>query len=295
MSSNYLHPKKISSEEKVFQPLPMSNNFSSSFHLPLKGKTILVTRSSGQSREFVHRLTALGAMVISMPTLEIVPPSSWENLDQAIACLADFHWLIFTSTNGVDYFFERLIAKGKDIPALARIKIAVVGEKTAHSLQQRGVVPDFIPANFVADSLAANFPEPLQRRKVLFPRVESGGREILVQELTAQGAVVVEVAAYQSRCPSSIPESVKLALQNGTVDIITFASSKTVNFFCQLIKETFSHSSDIGHLLAKSCIASIGPQTSKTCHALLGRVNIEAEEYTLDGLTEALIKWVEKS
>ena len=146
---------------------------------------------------------------------------------------------------------------------------------------------DFIPPNFVADSLVENFPEELLGKKILFPRVETGGREVLVKELTAKGAEVVEVAAYQSCCPSSIPELAKLALQNHQVDVITFASSKTVQFFCQIIETNFANNSVN---LQNVCIASIGPQTSKTCHALLGRVDVEAEEYTLEGLTQALIK-----
>jgi uroporphyrinogen III methyltransferase/synthase len=282
---NYLQPQTIYSQDEALHSPAMLNNS------PLTGKAILVTRSAGQSSQFTDSLSALGATVISMPTLEIVPPSSWSGLDRAIANLTDFHWLILTSTNGVDYFFTRLFAQGQDVRALSSIKIAVVGEKTAQSLQQRGLKPDLIPPNFVADALVAHFPESLQGQKVLFPRVESGGRDVLVAELTAQGAVVVEVAAYQSRCPRSIPESAKLALQNRTVDIITFASSKTVKFFCQLLQEVFADNRDISHILADVCIASIGPETSKTCQSLLGRVDVEAEEYTLDGLTQAVVKW----
>jgi uroporphyrinogen-III synthase len=260
---------------------------------PLAGKTILVTRSVGQSSEFSNHLIELGATVIEMPTLEIGPPDSWVALDKAIANLADFNWLILTSTNGVDYFFDRLSFQGKDTRALAGVKIAVVGEKTAQSLTQRGIQPDFIPPNFIADSLVAHFPETLAGKKVLFPRVESGGREVLVKELTAKNAEVIEVAAYQSRCPDSIPHTAKLALEKHTVDIITFASSKTVQFFSQLTAEIFSATSQDNYL-AKVCIASIGPQTSKTCHTLFGRVDVEAEEYTLDGLTQAIVKWVEE-
>jgi uroporphyrinogen III methyltransferase/synthase len=256
--------------------------------LPLSGKTILVTRAVGQSSQFCDRLIATGATVIEMPTLEIGPPGSWEALDNAIANIADFDWLILTSTNGVDYFFERLTAQGKNSRTLANVKIAVVGEKTAQSLKKRGLQPDFIPPNFVADSLVENFPEQLSGKKVLFPRVESGGREVLVKELTAKAAEVIEVAAYQSCCPSSIPQSAELALQNHAVDIITFASSKTVQFFCKLIDSRFANNSDV---LAGVCIASIGPQTSKTCHDFIGRVDVEAQEYTLDGLTQALITW----
>jgi uroporphyrinogen III methyltransferase / synthase len=269
--------------------------------LPLAGKTILVTRSLGQSSQFSHRLTASGATVIEMPTLEIGPPSSWEALDNAIAYLSDFNWLILTSTNAIDYFFERLTSQGKDVRALAGVKIAVVGEKTAQHLKQRCIQPDFIPPNFVADSLVENFPDELSGKKVLFPRVESGGREVLVKELTAKGAEVIEIAAYQSCCPSSISPAAELAIQNHALDVITFASSKTVQFFCQLTASKFSQNSDgnqlsvVANYLNGVCIASIGPQTSKTCHTLFGRVDVEAEEYTLDGLTQALIKWATNS
>lgn len=288
------HSQAEPTNESIPTPQPMLSNFSSS-PLPLTGKTILVTRSLGQSSQFSDRLIASGATVIEMPTLEIGPPSNWEALDNAIAHLSDFDWLILTSTNGIDYFFERLIAQGKDTRALAGVKIAVVGEKTAHSLKQHSLQPDFIPPNFVADSLVENFPDQLDGKKVLFPRVESGGREVLVKELTAKGAKVIEVAAYQSCCPSGIPPVAELALQNRKVDVITFASSKTVQFFCQLTNKIFSKNFDASQFLEGVCIASIGPQTSKTCHALFGRVDVEAQEYTLDGLTQALITWASNS
>jgi uroporphyrinogen-III synthase len=255
--------------------------------LPLMGKTILVTRAAGQSSEFCQLLQNQGAEVLEMPALEITPPSSWLALDEAIANLHTFHWLILTSTNGVDYFFSRVQAKGKDLSALAGIKIAVVGKKTAASLKQYGFSPKFIPPNFVADSLVENFPEPLLNQKILFPRVETGGREVLVQELSAKGAQIIEVPAYQSGCPSTIPPEVLQALQQQTVNIITFASSKTVQYFYELIKDKLPLDK-----LQKIMLASIGPQTSKTCEELLGRVDVEATEYTLGGLTEAIVKCV---
>ncbi|PMB04211.1 uroporphyrinogen-III synthase [Fischerella thermalis CCMEE 5198] len=287
----------------------MASNLSSSHsiavptasHLPLNGKTILVTRSVGQSSQFAELLVAAGAHVVEMPALEIGPPSSWEALDGAIALLSEFDWLILTSTNGVSYFCERLMAQGKDIRALAQVKIAAVGEKTAQTLRHHCLQPDFIPPDFVADSLVKHFPEELTGKKILFPRVESGGREILVRELTAKGAEVIEVPAYQSCCPDSVPPSAALALQSGTVDVITFASSKTVQFFCQLAEKIFSGNSSenqlsvVANSLEGVCIASIGPQTSHTCRSLLGRVDVEAQEYTLEGLTAALIKWATDS
>ncbi|WP_325078191.1 uroporphyrinogen-III synthase [Sphaerospermopsis aphanizomenoides] len=270
-------------------PLSPSPETSSS---PLAGKTILVTRSVGQSSQFSDRLAAAGATVIELPALEIVPPSTWKPLDQAISNLSTFHWIILTSSNGVEYFFERLKTKGKDKSVLANVKIAVVGEKTARTLKKYNIQPDFIPPHFVADSLAINFPESLTGKKILFPRVESGGRQVLVKELTDKGAEVIEVPAYESCCPQAIPPAAEIALRNHTLDVITFASSKTVQFFCLLTAAKFPEG--ITQYLNQTCIASIGPQTSKTCFDLFGRVDIEAEEYTVDGLLKAIIKWANR-
>lgn len=257
--------------------------------LPLANKTVLVTRSAGQSGSFSQRLKQAGANVLEMPALEIGPPSSWDELDNSICNLSQFDWLILTSTNGVDYFFERLFAQNKDLRTLANLKIAVVGEKTAQSLQQRHIKPDFIPPNFVADSLVENFPETVEGKTILFPRVETGGREVLVKELTSKGAKVIEVPAYESRCPEKIAPQAWEALQNHSVDIITFASSKTVKNFCYLIEQADIDGRGIASLLDNICLASIGPQTSKTCLELFGRVDLEAQEYTMEGLFQSLI------
>ncbi|NEO64691.1 MAG: uroporphyrinogen-III synthase, partial [Moorea sp. SIO4G2] len=169
--------------------------------------------------------------------------------------------------------------------------------------------PDFIPPNFVADSLVEHFPESLTNKQVLFPRVETGGREVLVKELTEKGAQVVEVAAYESRCPDYMAPAILDAWQQRAIDIVTFASSKTVNNFYKLLKQAFNSSTEtnqpysnadgeqsaplktLDYLLDNVCIASIGPQTSESCRQLLGRVDVEAVEYTLEGLTEAIVAW----
>lgn len=256
-------------------------------------KTILVTRAAGQSGQFTDLLTAQGARVIEMPTLEIGPPSSWVELDQALGKLSTFDWLILTSSNGVDYFFDRLLTLRQDSRVLAQTKIAVVGKKTAESLNNRGLLPDFIPPNFIADSLVENFPEKLAGKRILFPRVETGGREVLVKELSAQGAEVIEVPGYQSGCPEMISQTAWESLKNREIDVITFASSKTVKHFCQLLEKEYIKTFTVNNwpsLLTGVMIASIGPETSKTCYNLLGRVDIEAKEYTLEGLTDAIME-----
>lgn len=255
---------------------------------PLAHISVLVTRAAGQSSHFQALLAAEGAQVLEMPALEIRPPSSWVPLDQAIAHLPDYDWLILTSANAVTYCLDRLEQVGN--PAdLKTVKLAVVGKKTAKILQQRGLTPDFIPPNFVADALVADFPEPVAGLKLLFPRVESGGRDVLVKEMTTTGATVTEVPAYETGCPMAPAPAAIAALQARTIQVITFASSKTVRHCCQLLAQGLG--TDWATHLDKVAIASIGPKTSETCHELLGRVDIEAQEYTLEGLTQAITQW----
>lgn len=265
--------------------------------LPLAGYTVLITRAADPSSQFRDLLQAQGAIALDFPALEIGPPSSWAALDQAIQGLDRVDWLILTSANGVNYFFERLQAQGLDARHLAGVKIAVVGKKTAAVLKGYGINPDFMPPDFVAEALVEHFPVAITNLTLLFPRVESGGREILVKALTAQGAEVLEVPAYQSGCPTQIEPTAWQALQERRVDIVTFASSKTVQHFHQLVSLALAKESSLGmdELLRSVKFASIGPQTTKSCQELLGRVDIEAQEYTLEGLTQAIGEYVQNT
>ncbi len=262
-------------------------------HLPLQGRTILVTRAAGQASQFTDLLISQGASVIEMPTLAIVPPTSWEMLDQAIAQISNYDWLILTSANAVESFFGRLRASGQDSRALHSLKIAVVGRKTAEVLSNYGITPDLVPNDFIADALVDAFlaipDHVLTGKRMLFPRVQSGGREILVEQLQQQGAIVDAIPAYESGCPEAIDPVALAAIQNQRLDAIAFASSKTVKHFCQLLDQIAPRQTWQSWITSVQ-IASIGPQTSKTCHDLLGRVDCEAVEYTLEGLAEAIGK-----
>ena len=260
--------------------------------LPLQGKRILVTRAANQASQFTDLLTCRGAVVIEMPTLAIAPPTSWKMLDQAIADLSNYDWLILTSANAVESFFGRLQQAGKDSRALYSLNVAVVGRKTAELLANYGIVPDLVPTEFVADALVKAFVTEnhvLTDKKMLFPRVESGGREILVEQLQQHGAIIEAIAAYESVCPETIDAAALHAIQNQRLDAIAFASSKTVKNFCQLLDRAAPRDTWQSWISTVK-IASIGPQTSKTCYELIGRVNCEALEYTLDGLVEAITK-----
>jgi uroporphyrinogen III methyltransferase / synthase len=259
---------------------------------PLFGQQVLVTRAvTGEKDSLTHALRSYGALVLEMPVLEITAPSSWQALDQAIQDLKSFHWLILTSAQGVHYFFDRLQAAGLDSRALGGIKIAVVGQKTAESLQRKGIIPDFIPQAFVADALLQEFPnrEQLAGQKVLFPRVESGGREVLTEGLRVMGAEVIEAPAYQSRCPEKMSPEIIQELSAGRIRAITFTSSKTVRHFCDLCTQA---GLDPTLSLQSVTVASIGPQTSKTCQELLGHMDVEANPYTMQALADALSQFL---
>jgi uroporphyrinogen III methyltransferase/synthase len=256
--------------------------------LPLSDTTVLVTRAAEQSNKFVSLLEQFGATALSMSCLCICPPSSYFQLDQAIFNLHQFDWLIFTSTNGVDYFLERLTTLGFDISKLTNIQVAVVGEKTAQHLTKYGLKADFLPPEFVSDSLIESFPnwENLKGTKILYPQLEAGGRENLVEGLTKEGAEIEAVPAYQSNCTTEIQLIITTAFLKNQIDVVTFASPKTVGCFYQLIKSISSES-----LLDNICIASIGPVTSIACQNIIGRVDVEANPYTLDGLINAIANW----
>jgi uroporphyrinogen-III synthase len=259
--------------------------------LPLSRVTVLVTRAAEQSNQFVNLLEQAGATALSMSCLCISLPSSYAKLDEAITNLHQFDWLIFTSTNGIDYFLERLNWLGFNTSLLANIKIAVVGQKTAARLEEYNLKADFSPPEFVSDSLIASFPnrDNLQGTKILYPQLEAGGRENIVEELTSLGAEVQAVPTYQSGCTTEISPLIAQAFKEGKIDVVTFASPKTVECFYQLIK-SINDESALEHI----CIASIGPVTSAACRSILNRVDVEALPYTLDGLTAAIINWKQK-
>ncbi|MEA5598722.1 uroporphyrinogen-III synthase [Rivularia sp. UHCC 0363] len=256
--------------------------------LPLTNTTVLVTRADRQSDNFVKLLQQYGTTALSMSCLCIAPPTNWELTDNALTNINEFDWLIFTSTNGIDYFCNRMINNQGNINALKNIKIAVVGSKTANHLINYGITPSFTPPDFVSDSLIECFPnkDNLKGTKILYPKLEAGGRENIPEELSSLGASVTAIPAYQSNCNNKIPSSIVSAFKEGKIDVVTFASPKTVECFYQMIQSIGGES-----FLNNICIASIGPVTSVVCKDVLGRVDVEAQPYTLNGLIKAIIKW----
>jgi uroporphyrinogen-III synthase len=253
---------------------------------PLSGHTIAVTRAEGQLGATRHLFEQAGAAVLDLPALVLGPPDDWGPLDDALADLEHFHWLVFSSANGVEAVQQRLGRLGSSLGRRpAGVRIAAVGRKTAAVLADLGAPADFVPPEFVAESLIEHFPVSGWGLRLLLPRVQSGGRTMLAEAFGEAGGRVVEAAAYETRCPEALPAGTQLALEQGRVDAITFSSGKTVSHTCRLLEGAFG--AGWPDRLERLKVVSIGPQTSHRCRELLGRVDEEADPHDLDGLVAA--------
>ena len=202
---------------------------------PLFGRTIVVTRSRDQAGALTAQLTALGAQVLEFPCIEVLPLPDQSLVHGAIGRLADYQWVVFTSANGVKFFWEQLTALGKDARALAFCQVAAIGPGTAAELAARGITADFVPQSFVAESVAAGLVAlGVAGERILIPRAVSA-RDVLPQELERAGAVVRVLPVYEARPCFAAQAELEEALARGEVDCVTFASSSTVdNFFARI-------------------------------------------------------------
>ncbi|MBW2107587.1 MAG: uroporphyrinogen-III C-methyltransferase [Deltaproteobacteria bacterium] len=253
---------------------------------PLFGKTVVVTRTRQQASEMVQRLAALGADCLECPTIRIVPPDDWTPLDVAIERLHIYDWLILTSVNGVDHFFDRLFTQGKDVRALARVRTATIGPATAKRLRQFGFASDIMPATYRAEAVLEAFSkEQMKGKKVLLPRAKEA-RPILPEELARMGAEVHEIAVYRTEPAREDVDLLIDRLKRHAVDLVTFTSSSTVkNFVSALAAEPLER------LMEGVAVACIGPITADTARQLGLTVHIEASEYTIAGLCEAIVAY----
>ncbi len=250
---------------------------------PLFGKGILVTRAADQAGEFSKLLAAQGASVFECPTISLVPPESYAELDAAIEKLPSFDWLIFTSANAVRFFFSRIEANGLDARALTGCRVCAVGPKTAASLQPYGIRPDLVPADYKAEGVVAEFGRmEMKGKRVLFPRADKA-RDVIQKALGEMGVDVAAPVAYRNIVPDTIPERVLQALEEQRVHCITFTSSSTAENLAAIIGEN-----RMLKLLEGVTVAAIGPVTAKTCRELGLQVHIEPKEYTLDKMTAAI-------
>jgi len=252
---------------------------------PLYGKTVVVTRAREQASDLVRRLTDLGAECIECPTIEIRRIKDLSPLDRAIAHLDDYQWIIFTSVNGVRFFFDRLFENGLDVRALHRLKTASIGPATAAKLLEYGIKSDIVPESYRAESVVAAFKDKNVREdRILLPRAAKA-RPILPVELTKMGAKVDEIAVYNTLQSKADADILIEGLTKKRIDLVTFTSSSTVRNFKTLLPD------DTAKLLKGVKIASIGPITSNTAREEGLDVHITAETYTIPGLCGAIVKF----
>ncbi len=255
---------------------------------PLMGKRIVVTRARQQASDLVTALQAAGADCLECPTIKIEPPADWQALDQAINSLESYDWLVFTSVNGVRFFFRRLFEMGKDVRALHHVRTACIGPVTAERLADFGLSCDILPETFRAESVVAAFKnQDVNAKKILLPRAREA-RPILPETLTEMGAQVDEITVYRTQIAQDNVATLLEGLASRNIDWITFTSSSTVKNFKKLIPE-----SDFSKLLENVKIACIGPITTDTAKELGFDIEVMAETYTIPGLVEALVKYYE--
>ncbi len=243
---------------------------------PLFGQTILVTRAEGQGEEGNRQLRHLGAHVLDIPVIEIQPPEDAAPLADALSHLKLYDWILFTSANAVTRFFDALFQSNRDARAI-RARIGAIGTKTAAVLNTRGIVPDIIAEQAIAEGVVKAFEnESLAGARVLLPRA-AVGRDVIPVEFRKRGARVDVVPVYRTGVPASSME--KLA-QVPHVDWITFTSSSTVKNFLALGGRRL--------LEAGARAVSIGPATSETMRAHEIEIALEAAPHTMDGIIAAI-------
>lgn len=249
----------------------------------LGNKTIVVTRAVGQAEPLIHLLQDLGANVISVPTFEISPVSSWQACDAALQRLDSFDWLIFTSANGVKYFIDRLKDNALDVDRLSQKKIAAVGEKTAGYLQTLKIKVDLIPAEFRAEGLIESFKKQnLSSQKILIIRPEKT-RDILKVALEALRHTVEEIAVYRNQ-----PVAIDTSVINGQQpNVLTFLSPSAVKNFVK----AFGIKKVNGWVEGGCLIAAIGKITGQAVKNANFKTHILPKKYTIENLVKEISEY----
>jgi len=254
---------------------------------PLEGRSILVTRAAEQAGELTRQLTGRGALVVECPTIAVVAPEQWDELDSALAALDTIDWIILTSVNGVRFFFDRLQQLGLTVATLKGCKLCVVGPRTAAAVLAQGMQPDLVPGEFTGEGVVAAFSGvALQGARVLFPKAD-GARDLIPQRLRAMGAQVLDPVVYRTVMPPVLPPEARQALEAHRLDAAIFSSPSTVRNLAKLTGGAVR----LQTLLAGVAVASIGPVTSQACRTLGLEVALEPQQATLDAVLDSLERY----
>ncbi len=255
---------------------------------PLFGKRVLVTRARSQAAGLSDRIRDQGGDPVECPTIEICPPDTWHGVDEAIAQLATYQWVVFTSVNGVKAFMQRLGFHGRDARALAGLRVCCIGPRTAEEVQAFGISADLMAATYQAEGLIDVMQQAgVAGQRVLIARA-SEAREILPDTLERLGAHVCVAKVYKAVVPQIERERVRQMFCDHVIDVVTFASSSTVRNFLQL----FNGRDDMKKNLNGTIIASIGPITARTIRDVGLDVHVMATQNTIPSLVQSLVDYV---
>jgi len=255
---------------------------------PLAGWRILVTRASGQAFGLSDPLRELGAEVIEIPTIEIQPAGSYAALDHALIKIDHYDTLILTSVNGVEVLFERYNRIGLPIEDMKHLLVVAIGPATAAAIQSEGLSVSIVPEKYVAESVIEALRGKLfKSSRVLLVRAKVA-RDVLPDELRKMGAQVDVMEAYETKIPEGAREKLEVVFNDpvSRPHVVTFTSSSTVNNFMTLL------GGDAQRFLDGVSLASIGPVTSDTLRQSGFPPTVEAREYTMDGLVQAISEYV---
>jgi uroporphyrinogen III methyltransferase/synthase len=249
---------------------------------PLAGRRVAVTRAREQSAALAESLARLGAEVIESPAIELTDPPSWEPLDDALTRIATFDWIVWTSANAVERLHDRLHALGIDPAVLVRLPATslAIGPATARALRSRGIAAEVVEEHRAEGVVERMSRVPLLGRIVWMPRALEG-RDVVPEALKSRGAEVVVTAVYASKPSRDGVAPAARALEEGTLDAVTFTSGAIARAFVEALE---------GASLAQVVRASIGPVTSETLRALGIPPQVEAREATVPALVAALVE-----
>ncbi len=275
-------PPALSIVGKVVSLRPIMNWFE---NRPLFGQTVVVTRTRQQASALSERLEELGANVIEAPTIELVPPADWREVDEALSKLGEYDWVIFTSANGVELTRRRMTEKSLDARIFAGVKVAAIGDATAEAIRERLCLNvDLMPRRFVAEALAEELlgHNQVKGKRFLLLRADIA-RPVLREKLAESGAAQVrDVAVYETKPAESLPQNLLDELAAGRVTWVTFTSSSTARNFVALLGQGYHQK------LQGVKLASIGPITTATLKELGLEPAVQAEQFDLDGLVAAI-------
>ena len=260
---------------------------------PLFGKRVLVTKPREQAAEFVELLESMGAEAIEAPMIRIVPPDDYGPLDEAVTHAGRFDWIVFSSTNAVDAFMQRLAEGPHDLRVLGGVKLCSVGPSTAARLARHGLKVDLTPAEYRAEALVRAISQTGDVRglKILLPHSDIG-RELVADELRKQGADVTEVVAYRTVVVEpdreGEPDIYRMLLER-CIDVVTFTSASAVRSFVQALG-----AEPAADLLRTTLVASIGPVPAEAATHSGIQTPIMPAQYPVAALADAIAEYFRK-